>query len=67
MLDAWEIRKRIAYAERRLRDRLAEANAARRKAKLLDAFGFGVAARSVERRQGMGRHAGGGRSLTGDA
>ena len=26
MLDAWEIRKRIAYAERRLRERLAEAN-----------------------------------------
>ena len=33
MLDAWEIRKRIAYAERRLRERLAETNAARRKAK----------------------------------
>jgi len=33
MLDAWEIRKRIAYAERRLRDRLAEASATRREAK----------------------------------
>ena len=33
----------------------------------LDAFGFGVAARSVERQREMGRHAGGGHNLTGDA
>ena len=33
----------------------------------LDAFGFGVAASSVERQREMDRRAGGGRSLTDDA